>query len=75
MDKIIKKYEFKNFLQAIEFVNKVATVSEKLNHHPDIKIHNYNKVTIHLYTHSENGLTEKDYELEKQIENLRRLIS
>jgi 4a-hydroxytetrahydrobiopterin dehydratase len=62
-DKTIKKdFKFDDFKQAIAFINKVAAAAEELNHHPDI--HNsYNKVSISLSTHSEGGLTDKDFHL------------
>ena len=66
---IKKTFEFKNFLESIEFVNKVSTIAEELNHHPDILI-NYNRVTIALSTHDEGGVTDKDINLAKKIENL-----
>jgi len=56
---IVKRYDFPNFVAAIDFVRKVADRAEALNHHPDIAIH-YNKVMLTLSTHSEGGITEKD---------------
>ncbi len=66
-EKEIKKtFTFKSFLQSIEFVNKVAKVAEKINHHPNILIQ-YNMVTLTLSTHDEGGLTEKDFILARNI--------
>ncbi len=67
---IIKNYVFVNFKDAIAFVNKVANLTEEKNHHPDIKIHNYRNVTIILTTHSVGGVTQKDIELAKEIDQL-----
>lgn len=67
---IIKNYVFANFKDAISFVNKVANLAEEKNHHPDIKIHNYRNVTIVLTTHSVGGVTQKDIELAKEIDQL-----
>lgn len=53
---------FKNFIQAIEFVNKLVEPSESAEHHPDIEI-SYNKVKILLTTHDAGGLTQKDFDL------------
>jgi 4a-hydroxytetrahydrobiopterin dehydratase len=53
---------FKDFIQAIEFVNKLVEPAESAAHHPDIKI-SYNKVKIELTTHDAGGLTPKDFEL------------
>jgi 4a-hydroxytetrahydrobiopterin dehydratase len=59
-DAIRKKYTFKDFMDAIAFVNRLAPVAEKADHHPDILI-NYKRVTLTYSTHSEGGLTEKDF--------------
>lgn len=64
-----KRYTFKSFMPAIGFVNKIAEASEKANHHPDITI-NYSVVTIALSTHSEGGVTDKDFDLAKQIDQI-----
>ena len=66
---ITRTYQFKDFAQAMAFVNKVATAAEAANHHPDIDIR-WNKVTLTLATHSEGGLTQKDFELAKKIDGL-----
>ncbi len=66
---IRKMYEFGDFIHAIGFVSSIALLAEKANHHPDIDIR-WSKVTIVLWTHSEGGLTEKDFKLARQIENL-----
>ncbi len=69
-EKEIKKtFTFKSFLQSIEFVNKIAPIAEKLNHHPNILIQ-YNMVTLTLSTHDEGGITEKDFILAKEIDSL-----
>jgi 4a-hydroxytetrahydrobiopterin dehydratase len=59
-DAIRKKYTFKDFMDAIAFVNRLAPEAEKVDHHPDILI-NYKRVTLTYSTHSEGGLTEKDF--------------
>ena len=64
-----KKYTFKSFLPGIEFVNKIAAAAESAEHHPDITI-NYNVVGISLSTHSEGGVTEKDFDLAGVIDHL-----
>ena len=66
---IEKKYEFKNFLRAMLFVNAVAYVAESLNHHPDIFIH-YQTVTVRTWTHATGGLTEYDFALAAKIDAL-----
>ena len=66
---IARTYQFKDFAAAMEFVNKVAKVAEEAQHHPDIDIR-WNKVTLHLTTHSAGGLTENDFNLARKIDRL-----
>ena len=58
---IRKQYTFKDFVAAIAFVNRLAPIAEAADHHPDILI-NYKRVTLTYSTHSEGGLTIKDFE-------------
>jgi 4a-hydroxytetrahydrobiopterin dehydratase len=60
-DEITKQYTFKDFLEAIAFVNRLAPKAQAADHHPDILI-NYKRVTLTYSTHSEGGLTVKDFE-------------
>ena len=66
---ISRSYKFSDFSEAMRFVNNVADEAEKMDHHPDILI-NYNKVTLTLSTHSEGGLTQKDFDLALIIDRL-----
>ena len=66
---IAKTFTMKDFVHAMGFVNSVALLAEKANHHPDIDIR-WNKVKLVLSTHSAGGLTEKDFNLAKEIESL-----
>ena len=59
-DEIRKKFVFKDFVEAIAFVNKIAPKAQAADHHPDILI-NYRHVTLTYSTHSEGGLTDKDF--------------
>jgi 4a-hydroxytetrahydrobiopterin dehydratase len=59
-DAIEKQYTFKDFPEAIAFVNRLAPEAEAADHHPDILI-NYKRVTLTYSTHSEGGLTDKDF--------------
>ena len=61
--------KFKDFAEAMKFVNEVSRAAEKANHHPDIDIR-WNTVTLVLATHSEGGLTRKDFDLAKKIDDL-----
>ncbi len=64
---IHKVYTLKTFKDAIAFVNKVADLADRANHHPDFLIQ-YDKVTLTLSTHSKGGVTDKDINLASQIE-------
>lgn len=67
--KLSKEFLFKDFREAINFVNRVADVAEAEWHHPDIYIY-FNKVKIDLYTHSIKGLSKNDFFLAAKIEEL-----
>jgi len=64
---IDKQYTWPSFPDAIKFVNQVADLAEQADHHPDILI-NYRRVTLTLSTHSEGGITQKDFDLAAQID-------
>jgi 4a-hydroxytetrahydrobiopterin dehydratase len=64
-----KTFEFRSYLDGIDFVNTIANIAEQENHHPDINI-GYCKVTIFLTTHDAGELTDKDYKLAKIIDDL-----
>jgi 4a-hydroxytetrahydrobiopterin dehydratase len=66
---IQRTFEFDDFVAAIKFVNKVAKLAEKAWHHPDIDIR-WNRVTLTFSTHSEGGLTGKDFELAAKCNRL-----
>lgn len=67
--KVTKEFKFKNFLEAMEFVNKVAEIAEQEQHHPDISI-SYSKVSIETWTHAINGLSENDFILAAKIDEI-----
>lgn len=66
-DNLLKEFEFDNFSSALAFIVQTGILAEKIDHHPDILLHSYNKVLIKCTTHSEGGITEKDIELSKLI--------
>lgn len=68
-NEIRKTRELVDFVHAMGFVNSVALLAEKANHHPDIDIR-WNKVTLALSTHSAGGLTANDFNLAKAIDGL-----
>jgi 4a-hydroxytetrahydrobiopterin dehydratase len=57
---IVKQYTFAGFPEAVAFVSRLVPGAEAADHHPDITI-NYKRVTLSFSTHSEGGLTEKDF--------------
>ena len=64
-----KHFEFKNFTEAMAFLVQLAFIAEKQNHHPEI-LNVYNKVTLRLSTHDEDGVTDKDLKLAASIDSL-----
>lgn len=68
-----RDFTFKSFMPGIEFVNKIAQAAESAGHHPDITIR-YNVVGISLSTHSEGGVTEKDFALAGKIDQIRATV-
>jgi len=68
MVKIEKEYTFKNFQQALDFVSKVGQIAEEEGHHPDIFLHDWNKVKLTLSTHAISGLSENDFILASKID-------
>ncbi len=66
---IRRTYANKDFKAAIKFVNAVAKAADADDHHPDIEIQ-WNKVTLRLTTHSDGGLTEKDFALAAKFDHL-----
>ena len=64
-----KEYNFKSYLKNISFVNAVAWIANKENHHPDLEF-SFNKCIVRITTHDQNGITEKDFELAQKINEL-----
>jgi 4a-hydroxytetrahydrobiopterin dehydratase len=62
-------FEFENFKEAFTIMTRIAFEAEKMDHHPDWS-NVYNQLHISLYTHSEDGVTEKDMKLAKIINDL-----
>ena len=70
-NKLEKDFTFNNFKDALEFINKVGDLSERLNHHPEI-YNIYNKVTLKLSTHDMGDIvTDKDYQLSSEIDKIK----
>ena len=66
---IFRTFRFEGFLKSIDFVNRIARKSQKINHHPDIDIR-FDKVKLTLTTHDAGGLTEKDFTLAEQCDEV-----
>jgi 4a-hydroxytetrahydrobiopterin dehydratase len=64
---LVKEFKFGSFRDSIVFVNRIATLADDADHHPDISLR-YDRVQITLSTHSAGGITEKDLKLAKQID-------
>ena len=64
---ITRTFKFKTFLEALGFLNIAATISDEMMHHPNIELHDYNKLTIKSTTHDQNKVTEKDIELARRV--------
>jgi len=67
-EKLFRVLRFKDFNKAIEFMNQVAITSEAMDHHPEWS-NVYNKVEIYLVTHSEDGITQLDIDLAREIDS------
>jgi 4a-hydroxytetrahydrobiopterin dehydratase len=64
--KLIREWAFKDFIQAMAFVNRVATLAEAAGHHPDIDIR-YNHVVLGLVSHDAGGVTQRDASMATQL--------
>jgi 4a-hydroxytetrahydrobiopterin dehydratase len=69
-NKIERTYKFRNFREAMVFINKVASIAEAEGHHPDIHLEGWNSVRIVLYTHAIGGLHENDFIVAAKIDGL-----
>jgi 4a-hydroxytetrahydrobiopterin dehydratase len=65
---IVRELKFPDFRRAVCFLNLIAFDAEEMDHHPDVTIHGYKRMKIVLSTHSEGGLTEKDFALAAKID-------
>lgn len=63
---IERNYQFKDFVEAMKFVNKIADAAEAAGHHPDIHV-SYNKVTLQLTSHDSGGVTQRDVKMAGKI--------
>lgn len=66
-DAIVREFDRGDFVGAVDFVNALTPLAEAANHHPDLSI-SWKTVTVKLSTHSEGGLTDKDFDLAAEID-------
>jgi 4a-hydroxytetrahydrobiopterin dehydratase len=64
-----RNFQFKDFVEAMAYVNKLAALAEEAGHHPDIDVR-YNRVVLGLVTHDAGGITENDTAMAAQINKL-----
>lgn len=69
-DHLVKTFKRKNFVACVELLQQVMVYAELMNHHPDVEIKGYNKITFKLRTHDANAITKKDHELAEKIDHL-----
>lgn len=68
-DALKKEWQFKDFKEALKFINKIGAVAESHDHHPEL-YNVYNKVSLRFNTHFVGGITEKDFKIASDIDNL-----
>lgn len=66
---IERNFEFPDFAAAMKFVNRIAEAAEQANHHPNIDIR-YNKVKLALISHDSGGVTKRDVNMAKKIDEV-----
>lgn len=69
---ISREFKFKDFKEALAFINKTGDMAESEGHHPDINLHGWNKVVFTLSTHAIGGLSVNDFVLASKIDLLNR---
>jgi 4a-hydroxytetrahydrobiopterin dehydratase len=68
--RIRRRWVVRNFPAGIDFIDRIAIVAEEQGHHPDVHLEGYRNVTIELWTHAINGLSENDFILAARINEL-----
>ncbi len=67
---IARDWTFADFKEAMAFANRVADLAEEANHHPDILVHDWNKVRLTFVTHSAGGVTQADLDMARRVDDL-----
>lgn len=65
--KLVKTFQFQDFKEALKFINTVGQIAESMNHHPKI-INLYNTVSLELWTHDQNAISDLDFQLADEID-------
>lgn len=68
-DRLTRRFEFSNFAESLAFVNKIGERADAMDHHPDIKL-GWGYAEIEITTHDRGGITDVDFELARQIDEL-----
>ena len=68
-DVLKKRFEFRNFSESLDFVNKVGEIAERHDHHPDITF-GWGYAEINLTTHDRGGITDFDFAAAREINQL-----
>jgi 4a-hydroxytetrahydrobiopterin dehydratase len=68
-EQLVKRFAFRDFVEAVDFVNRITPVAEAEGHHPDLVV-TWGAVRVQLWTHAAGGLTEKDFILAAKIDQV-----
>lgn len=66
--KLVRIVKCQDFEEAVALLNKIAVIAESKKHHPNLKIYSYKFLSIEIYTHETNSITQKDHDLAKEID-------
>ena len=69
-DRISTDTKFKDFTGAMKFINRVAALAQREDHHPDMRLYSWNRVGLELYTHAIGGLSQNDFILAAKINKI-----
>lgn len=69
-DQLTRTFTLKNFVDAVDFVNRIVPIAEEADHHPDVEIFSYKKVKVKLISHDVGEITDKDVSMAEKISKL-----
>ncbi|UKN03653.1 4a-hydroxytetrahydrobiopterin dehydratase [Paracrocinitomix mangrovi] len=67
---LIKEFKLNSFKQITEKLIEIAKIADKMDHHPDFEVFNYNKIKFKIQTHTHKTVTELDYKLAAEIDKI-----